>query len=250
MPISVNEHVIDEARIARERAHHAGVPDPEAAARRALAIRELLLQEAQRLGVASESGDEEARIEALIAQEVRTPEPSEAECRRYYENNRARFRSGDLVEARHILFQRAPGVSGEALRARAEGVLAEVLSTPERFAALAERWSNCPSGAQGGSLGQLQRGQTVPEFERWLFALAEGEVASRPVETRFGLHIVQVVRRVQGQELPFETARPRIAEGLRERVRQRALMQYVQVLAGRARLEGIDLPGSPTPLVQ
>ncbi len=256
MPISVNERLIDDARIARERMHHADLPDPEAAARRALAVRELLLQEALRLGIGAgvgnqmEDGDEEERIERLIAREVRTPEPTEEECRRYYENNRARFRSGELVEARHILFQQTPAVPTEALRARAEAVLAEVREAPERFPALAERWSNCPSGARGGSLGQLLRGQTVPEFERWLFALHEGELAPRLVETRFGLHVVQVLRRAPGRELPFEAAHPRIAEALRRRVRQKALLQYVQVLAGRARMEGVSLPGSATPLVQ
>ena len=58
-----------------------------------------------------------AAIETLLQQEVATPEPTEVECRRYYEHHRHEFAVGDLVHARHILFQVVPGVNVVALRA-------------------------------------------------------------------------------------------------------------------------------------
>ena len=91
---------------------------PGQAAARALVVRELLLQEARRLGVAAEpladddgrrETDEEALIRALVEREVRVPDPDEARCRRYYEQNLRRFRSPDIYEAAHILFAAAPG---------------------------------------------------------------------------------------------------------------------------------------------
>jgi peptidyl-prolyl cis-trans isomerase C len=71
-----------------------------------------------------------------------------------------------------------------------------------------------------------------------------------PVRTRYGFHIVLVDQHVPGQVVPFEAVHERIAAELRERVQERALRQYVQVLAGRA---GVAIPGfdsARTPLVQ
>ncbi len=64
----------------------------------------------------------------------------------------------DLVYARHILFQVTPGAR---VRARAERTLADLLQTPERFDAVARELFNCPSGQEGGNLGQIGRGDTV-----------------------------------------------------------------------------------------
>lgn len=75
-------------------------------------------------------------------------------------------------------------------------------------------------------------------------------MAARPVETRFGLHIVQVLRRIGGVLLPFEAVRSQIADYLATAAWQRGLHQYLQLLVGRARIEGISLEGSATPLVQ
>jgi peptidyl-prolyl cis-trans isomerase C len=76
-----------------------------------------------------------------------------------------------------------------------------------------------------------------------------GAIHSQPVETRYGLHVVRLDRRIEGRDLPFELVRERIAEYLDESVRRRALSQYVSVLTGLARVTGVDLAGSG-PLVQ
>lgn len=84
-------------------------------------VRELLRQRAVAIGIvgiaALDQGDVSAAIEALLQQEVATPEPTEAERRRYYEDHRHEFAVGDLMHARHILFQVVPGVNVVALRA-------------------------------------------------------------------------------------------------------------------------------------
>jgi peptidyl-prolyl cis-trans isomerase C len=178
------------------------------------------------------------------------PDADEEACRRYYLSQPARFRSGDLVEARHILFQVTPSAPLELLRQTAELILAELQARPERFAELARQYSNCPSGAVGGSLGQLARGQCVPEFDELLFRLAPGELSGRLLETRFGLHIVQAERRVEGASVPFATVRAQIADELRRQAWQRALHQYLHILVGRAAIEGVELEGAQSPLVQ
>ena len=191
--------------------------------------RERLLQRARKLEIA---GEDDAAIEALLEREVRTPEPTEEECRRYYERNAAKFRAGELVEASHILFALTPRVPPGALRAKAAEIHAAVLKSPSRFAELAAQYSNCPSAAQGGSLGQLARGDSVPEFEAALFAGQALGLLPDLVTTRFGFHVVQVGRRIAGRAVPFAAVQERIAEHLRERSLEQALRQYLQVLGG------------------
>jgi peptidyl-prolyl cis-trans isomerase C len=261
--VSVNGVAIAREDIARETQNHPADKPLAAwqAAARALVVRELLLQEAQRLQIVAEpladaegrrETEPEAQIRQLIAGQVQTPQADEDACRRYYQSNRKRFRSPDLFEARHILLAAAPNdAKGRAEgREQAKQIIDELKRDPSRFAALAEALSACPSSKVGGSLGQIGPGQTVPEFERALSAIASGEVAADPVETRYGIHVVVVDRRIEGRELPFEQVRERIAEWLTEKVRRTAIAQYLSILAGRAAIEGVEIAASPSPLVQ
>lgn len=64
------------------------------------------------------------------------------------------------------------------------------------FGELAKQHSKCPSGSQGGSLGEFDQGQMVPEFDAVVFGdLPIGEV-SEPVKTQFGYHLLQVDKRI------------------------------------------------------
>jgi len=252
--VRVNGVPIARDLIAREVQHHPARTPAEAfkAAAQSLVIRELLLQEARRLGVSADpltdgegrrEAPEEAMIRALVEQEVITPVPDAEACRRYFNNNRSRFRSPDIVEAAHILFA-APrtnaGLYAQA-RAAAQAVLLVLQAAPERFAELARSHSACPSAAQGGNLGQITMGQTTPEFEAALAAIAPGSIAAQPVETPYGCHVVRVDRRIAGAELPFELVAGRIAEYLKESVERRATAQYIARLAACATIEGVAL---------
>ena len=217
------------------------------------AVHELLRQRAVELGLlapdAAES-DVEAGIERLLEREVATPEPTEAEMRRYYDAHQPEFRSGELVFVRHILFQIAPGVPVQALRALAERTLTELLTDPDKFAEKARELSNCPSSLFGGNLGQVGRGDTVPEFETELFAGAAVGVLPALVKTRYGFHIVAVDGRVAGEIVPFDAAKAQIGERLSAATQTVALRQYATLLAGQAELAGVELNAAATPLVQ
>jgi peptidyl-prolyl cis-trans isomerase C len=160
------------------------------------------------------------------------------------------FEAGELVRARHILFQVTPSVRIPEIRARAEGTLNELLRAPERFAAVAAEMSNCPSGQHGGTLGQIGRGDTVPEFEKAVFRSGPTGLLRELVKTRHGFHIVAIDQRIPGKRLPFELVRDNIAERLRAMVEEKALRQYISVLAGSADIQGADLNGAKVPLVQ
>jgi peptidyl-prolyl cis-trans isomerase C len=217
------------------------------------AVHELLRQRAQALDLLAEDADGDAMqaaIEQLLAREVSVPEPTPEECRRYYDAHPERYRSGELVHARHILFQVTPATPVPTIRAVAEAMLKELRAQPELFEARARDKSNCPSGAQGGQLGQLARGATVPEFDKALFDGNDLGVLPRLVNTRYGFHIVAVDQRIPGEQLPFEAVAERVARELRNAAEQQALGQYVRVLAGQAELEGVELGAVGSPLVQ
>lgn len=190
-------------------------------------VRSRLLARAAQLGL---EGTEDERIEELLELEVADAEPGEDDSRRYYERNPGRFSGGELAEASHILFALTPRVPPERLRAKAAEVHAMAARDPRRFAELAREYSNCPSAAQGGALGQLGRGDSVPEFERALFAGETVGVLPELVATRFGFHVVLVARRVPGRALPYEEVRSGVAALLRERAMERTVREYVRSL--------------------
>jgi peptidyl-prolyl cis-trans isomerase C len=255
--VSVNGVVVPRAAIAREVQHHPAAKPILAwqDAARALVVRELLLQEARRLGLsavpaADSSGrretDEEALVRTVFEHEVTIPEPDHETCRRYYERNQRRFRSADLYEAAHILFAADRSDASAYARAKtdAEAVLAMLREAPERFSDFARLHSACPSAANGGNLGQIGAGQTTPEFEHALRELESGTLTEQPVASRYGLHIIRLDRRIAGAQLPFELVADRIADYLSQRTFRTATAQYIARLISRAEIIGIDLAGA------
>lgn len=259
--VRINGVAIARAAIAQETQNHTAASPAQAwsDAAQALAIRELLLQEARRLGLEAVSEtdgegrretEEEALIRTLVAHAVTVPEPTDEECRRVFEASPQPFRTPALYEVRHILLPLPKDVDKEAVTAQAHDLMAQMKAVPGCFPALARAHSKCPSKEFGGSLGQIGPGQTVPEFEAALAALPTGLIGEALIESRYGLHIVRLDRRIEGRALPFEMVRTQIAAWLSQRVYQTAIRQYISLLAGRAEVEGVDLAASSSPLLQ
>ncbi|MDT9600882.1 peptidylprolyl isomerase [Sphingosinicella rhizophila] len=254
--VRVNGVDIEPEAIAQEIQHHPA-PDAETAwveAARALAVRELLLQEAQRLGIEAESetdeagrteAEDDALVRALIEQEVHPEKPGEKECSRYYEANVARFRTPDLFEAAHILIE--PEGMDEAAWATAEeqarAIAAKVGDDANAFAEAARTLSQCPSARQDGSLGQIRRGEMVPSVQEGIEALAQATTGREPVRSRFGWHVLRLHRRIEGQTLPFEVVRDKIADMLEARSWTLEASRYVVALAARGQVEGVIIEG-------
>ena len=255
--ISVNEVAITPEAMAQELQYHPAESREGAVylAARALVIRELLQQRIAELGVALEIGagenEEEAATRLLLEREVKVPQCDEESSLRYYENNRGRFHSAPLLAVRHILLECAPDdvEARELAHGQAEVLLQQLDEFPGSFAELAVKYSACPSKAQGGSLGQISKGQTVPELERQLFTLAPG-LAGKPLESRYGWHVISVDQRIEGKPLPYEVVSTAIRTQLQQGVWQKALVQYLQTLIGAADIRGIHLQGADSPLVQ
>lgn len=254
--IQVNNATITEQAISEETQYHPA-DSKEAAmkqAAEALIIGELLKQRARDLGIkvtsAKASAAEHDYIEQLIDKDVYIPEADDEECEQYFKSNRERFTTSPLLEVRHILVAAAPDDNQARMEslALAEAVI-EKLNAGGDFNGLARDYSSCPSKSTGGSLGQLSRGQTVPEFERIVFALEPGLYDS-PVETRYGFHVVWVERKIPGNPIEYGQVKDKIRDYLNEKVRHKAIAQYIQTLIVDADIQGYDFSLDQSPLMQ
>jgi peptidyl-prolyl cis-trans isomerase C len=72
----------------------------------------------------------------------------------------------------------------------------------------------------------------------------------QPVESRYGYHIVYIARKVPGQLLPFSAVEQKIADYLNEKVRRKAVAQYIHTLIVDAEIDGYDFNLSASPLMQ
>lgn len=267
--ITINDVPLTDHEIGLEMQHHPA--DTREAARKkaieALLIKQVLFQEAKKqgcdgqeviaqhpnpeLGEGETESREEAAIRILLERNVSTPEATEEECLRFYEINRERFRTPPLIQARHILLPAAP----DDLAARRQGaavakeLITKLIKKPEQFKKLAKEFSACPSKSEGGDLGQLTRGQTVPEFERQLFVLPEG-LSGRPIETRYGYHVVKVEKKEEGKQMEFEMVKGKIRNYLRDKVSRKGISQYIHRLLADADIQGIDLDLESSMLMQ
>lgn len=255
--LKVNGVAIGEDLLARELQYHPADSYALAleAACRALIVRQLLLQRADALGIEARCEDgetpEEARIRQLLEEEVQVPEADEDACRTWYAANPGRLLGPWRLQLRHVLLACAPDdLEGrETARKQAAELLDELRGHPERFVDLARRFSACPSKEAGGDLGWIEPGQTVPEFEKRLLRRAPG-LLEHPLESRYGLHVVELLGREGGEPLDFDAARAQIAAHLQAQVLQRAVGQYIGVLAGDACIEGFAFEGADGALAQ
>lgn len=250
--VIVNGVEIEPEAIARETQYHPA-PSGEGAwmrAARALAVRELLLQEARRLKIEpipeqDETGlretEEEALIRGLLEQELDPPTAGEEECRRFYDASPNRFTTPELFEVSHILIE--PEGAGEeawaAAEAEARAIALAVGDDPIAFAEAARQFSKCPTAHQGGSLGQLRRGELVPSIEQAIASMAEGTTGREVVRSRFGWHVLRLQRRIQGKKLPFEFVKDKIRDMLDARAWTLCAARYAAELARSARIEGV-----------
>lgn len=215
----------------------------------AIAIRTLLLQEARSRAITAEpqevgpgrfETEEEAQIRSLLELAVDTMPPGEADIRAEWEKAPNRFRAPPLWEVSHILFACDPrDEKGRAKAlARAQAVAVVLASDSKGFAAMAARESECGSKSSGGALGQLGPGDTVPEFEAVLRDLSEYEITSEPVLTRHGYHLIRLDALAEGQVLPFEAVREKMAEAMEKAAWAKQARHFVDLLVKGAKIEG------------
>ena len=144
----------------------------------------------------------------------------EEEIVKFYEENREMMAGGDKVSASHIL------VADEAEAAR---IREEIVSGKTTFEEAAKQNSTCPSGAEGGALGEFGRGQMVPEFENACYTMEVGEI-SAPVKTQFGYHIIRLDDKKKAEAPALDVVRESIRGKLLQDKQQAAYQSKVNQL--------------------
>lgn len=220
----------------------------------ALVIKELLLQEAAHQGtdVSTAVDNPDIVIDALLERELDIPSTDEETCKRYYEQNLRRFMTSPLYQVSHILYLAPPEDEKAYAQAKikAEDALARIQQKPDLFKLIAKKESACSSSGEGGNLGQISKGQTLPAFEAALMAMKAGDMSAEPLASEVGYHIIKVHEFAEGKQLPYDAVAEWIADFLEQQSWKVALNQYIQVLAGKADISGFDLKASRSPLVQ
>ncbi len=167
------------------------------------------------------------------------PKLGELDLRLFYELHRERFTRPERRTVRQILItvnESFPENTAEQARIRIEGLAERLGASPNRFAALARRHSECPSAMHGGSLGQVARGQLYPELDSAAFSLAQGEV-SPVVSSELGLHLIWCEKIHPEQRPSFAQVRVQVEALMTERQRRNCQKAWLAELR-RARPGG------------
>lgn len=252
--LSVNGATIPAALIAAEAQNHPAPPGKPGlawrAAGRALVVRTLLMQEATARGLAPEpreiapgqiETDEEALLRQVLDQAVVPAPVSAAEVERAYAARPDLFRAPALYEAAHILLPLSAPEQETAVLAEAQAICTELSTHSARFADIARQRSACQSAQNGGRLGQITQGDTVPEFEAALAAMSEGTINPAPVRSRYGFHIIRLDARAEGNILPFDRVEQPLRRAMEKRAWSAAAQAYIEGLIARADIAGITL---------
>ncbi|MEH6358676.1 MAG: peptidylprolyl isomerase [Pseudomonadales bacterium] len=242
--ITVNNTVIAEEALANELQYHPSSNLGQAVqqAGQALVIRQLLLDEADEQGLDTTPDNEEVAFQKLMADSVSYDDPTEDDCERFFASNREKFTTVPLMEVDHILLAAAKDdhEGRDEAKAKAKEIIEQLQADTSLFAELATEFSACPSKETGGSLGQLSKGQTVPEFERQLMTQPEG-LATSALESRYGLHVVNVTRKIEGKPLEYSMVADKVRGYLVNRASHLAIQAYIQGLVEKADIDGVEV---------
>ncbi len=146
---------------------------------------------------------------------------SDDEVKKYYGEHTAELQSGETVNASHILV---------AEEEKAVALLSEIREGKISFEDAAKANSTCPSGKEGGSLGDFGRGQMVPEFDTACFEMEIGELRG-PIKTQFGYHIIRLNGKTPASTIPFDAVKEEIRRRLTAEKQQAAYRSRVNQLS-------------------
>lgn len=170
------------------------------------------------------------------------PQVSDADVMAYYNAHQDQYQVKDQVKVRHILIAVPAGSDAKtdaAAKAKAEDILKQI-KNGGNFADLASKNSDDPgSKGQGGELGWLDRGKTVPEFDKVAFSLAPGQTSDL-VKTQFGYHILQVEEKKTAHLRPLAEVKPEIVPVLEQQRAGAAEQTFASTLAADAKKNGLE----------
>ena len=199
-----------------------------------MVIRELILQQAAKDGL--DKSPELARkledlkkrliVEAFLKKRVETDaKVGDEDLKKFYEQNKDKFKTGEQVRASHIL------VKSEK---EAKDVLGQI-KAGGNFEELAKKYSVDASAAHGGDLGWFGKGSMVPAFEKAVMGLKEGQV-SDVVKSDFGYHIIKLTGKRAAGVRPFEEVKDQIKAAIMPSKQQEVFQKIKDELKKNAKI--------------
>jgi peptidyl-prolyl cis-trans isomerase C len=205
-------------------------PQLRAMVKEELVNREILMQEADKLGLSSspevknqmEMARQSIVIRSLVADYVKKNPVSEADMKAEYDKFKAQ--AGDKeYHARHILVEKEDD---------AKAIIAK-LKSGAKFEDLAKQSKDTGSAANGGDLDWAPPSAFVKPFSDAMTSLQKGQITETPVQTQFGYHVIKLEDSRQAKVPSFEEVKPQIAESLQ----QQKLQAYQQELKKKAKIQ-------------
>jgi peptidyl-prolyl cis-trans isomerase D len=169
------------------------------------------------------------------------------DLRTYYDQHRDQYRMPEQVKVSHILIKTPlPGPDGKVdekgvaeARHRAEDLLQQ-LKSGAKLEDLAKKYSeDTGSAKQGGSLGWIGKGQTVPEFEKTAFSLSKGQMSDL-VKSSYGFHIIRVDDKQEAHVRTLDEVKPEIEPVIKHQKGQQIAQKKADALMKQARTQGLD----------
>lgn len=199
-----------------------------------MVIRELILQQASKDGVDKGPEIEEKLqdlkkrliVEAFLKKKVESEsQVSDADLKKFYDQNIDKFKTGEQVKASHILVK---------TEKEAKDILAQI-KAGGNFEELAKKHSVDSSSAKGGDLGWFGKGSMVPAFEKAALALKEGQV-SDVVKSDFGFHIIKLTGKRPAGTRPFEEVKEQIKAAIMPTKQQEVFQKIKEELKKTAKI--------------
>jgi peptidyl-prolyl cis-trans isomerase SurA len=138
------------------------------------------------------------------------------------------------THSRHILIKLSEIMSEKEGKQKMDNIK-ERLDNGEKFEALARQYSEDSTASNGGDLGWINPGDTVPQFEKAMNELKDNQI-SQPVRTQFGWHVIQVIER-RSQDMSKEAARLKARQEIRAKKADEAYQDWIRELRDRAYVE-------------
>ncbi len=196
--------------------------------------------------------------EAVLKRELNVA-VTDADAKKFYEDNPSRFEEPEMVHAAHILIGTRDPATGTELseaqkaekRKQADALLKRARAG-EDFAKLAKEYSDDPGSKDKGGEYTFPRGQMVPEFEAAAFAMKTNQI-SDVITTQFGYHIIKLIDKTPAHKVEYSKAAPEIKDGLSQQAMQKQFPEYMAKLKKDANVEILDVKlkpvdaGAPTP---
>ena len=213
---------------------------------------------------------EEVKMRKL-ATELGSSSVSDAEAKKFYNENINKFKHHDKVRASHILITVNPKEIEEVIKsdpnnknmdeatvkakvneeiqakeAKANQLLAEAKKDPTQFAKLAKENSEDTATAnKGGDLGFFAAKEMVPEFSKAAFSMRPNTISDKPVKTQFGYHIIMVTDRSAAGQDPFEKVKANIKAYLENQKQIELIDKLTESLKKSAKIEYVNPAYNP-----